>query len=777
MERKISPRIIGLTLSLMIFLAFGNVVSAFNIGDTVEVQNTGEIGLNARDSPAGDPTGWRKFDGDVGVILEGPQAAAVEGITYTWWKIRWSDDLEGWSAEGYPEGVYYLKVIAIPSPPTLVSPSNGATGESLTPTFQWNSVSNANYYGLYISKPPYGPSNLVFDSEVDYGPIYGTSFTLPSGILNNGVKYYWNMRSHNSAGWGQQFSSSWYFITEDTPTPTTTTSTTTLPTSSTTTTTTSTTTTTTVSGKTTTTTTTTSTTISTTTTTSFTTTTTLNLSPNSPQTELITVNIDDQSAIPKEIKVGESVALKFSFTNTGNIPWTFYAAVSLRKPNGDEENLPTKPVTLSPNQQGSVEWTYTVDTVGNWDVVFGVWKEAEQENSLGHTGWLDGYIKGITPVLQADYPGAELIPTDNKFTRDTREIRYIVIHYMDGTLEDTIDWFKRPESEVSAHYLVGKNGRIVQMVKEKDIAWHAGDFNEYSIGIEHEDRRGGLTDPNWATEEMYQSSAALVRYLSEKYDIPKDRTHIVGHSEISKSGKQDPGPYWDWDYYMQLVKGETRDTTPPTISTPQKYKLSPELEEIVFDAITYVEVENRNVNTWWENPNEKGSYGPAQIRKIAVDDANLPFRDIEPKFDFERVIQNEQEYRRFVLTYSGIILRDYLKIDPQTATLKDLKHVILAWTNPSYYKGYYTGEKPPLDDYQKRLERLDKFLSYKLTLPTTSTLMPTEIQPKETSQPEKPEQVPAQPATPAMNEIEKAIQPVIETVQDIIDKIRSLFGL
>jgi hypothetical protein len=43
-------------------------------------------------------------------------------------------------------------------------------------------------------------------------------------------------------------------------------------------------------------------------------------------------------------------------------------------------------------QEGTVSWTYTPDTAGNWDVVFGVWKEASQQNSLGHTGWLTGYI-------------------------------------------------------------------------------------------------------------------------------------------------------------------------------------------------------------------------------------------------------------------------------------------------------------------------------------------------------------------------------------------------
>jgi len=104
-----------------------------------------------------------------------------------------------------------------PSPPTLISPGYTYTpGEmiyTLLPTFYWTSVSNADYYGLYISKYPYGPSNLVFDSEVNYGHIYGTQFTLPTSyILPSNERFAWNMRSHNSEGWGG-FSSSKFFQT------------------------------------------------------------------------------------------------------------------------------------------------------------------------------------------------------------------------------------------------------------------------------------------------------------------------------------------------------------------------------------------------------------------------------------------------------------------------------------------------------------------------------------------------------------------------------------
>ena len=70
------------------------------------------------------------------------------------------------------------------------------------------------------------------------------------------------------------------------------------------------------------------------------------------------------------------------------------------------------------------------------------------------------------------------------------------------------------------------------MCRCKDVAWHAGNWyvNAKSIGMEHE---GFLTEPDaWYTEAMYRSSARLVKYLADKYDIPLDRQHILGHDNV-----------------------------------------------------------------------------------------------------------------------------------------------------------------------------------------------------------------------------------------------------
>jgi peptidoglycan hydrolase-like protein with peptidoglycan-binding domain len=55
---------------------------------------------------------------------------------------------------------------------------------------------------------------------------------------------------------------------------------------------------------------------------------------------------------------------------------------------------------------------------------------------------------------------------------------------------------------------------------------------------------------------MYRSSAALTSALCDRYGIPKDRAHIIGHSEAAGNDHTDPGPYWDWARYMRYVGGD-----------------------------------------------------------------------------------------------------------------------------------------------------------------------------------------------------------------------------
>jgi len=165
-------------------------------------------------------------------------------------------------------------------------------------------------------------------------------------------------------------------------------------------------------------------------------------------------------------------------------------------------------------------------------------------------------------TLSTDYGPAAWVPaSSSNYTVSNREstyqINYVVIHVAQGSYAGTISWFQNPSAQVSAHYVIrSSDGAVTQSVRDKDIAWHAGNwtYNTQSIGIEHE---GYINQASWFTDAMYRSSAALTRHLCDRYGIPKDRSHIIGHNQVPGATHTDPGPNWNWTYYMQLVTGST----------------------------------------------------------------------------------------------------------------------------------------------------------------------------------------------------------------------------
>ncbi|MER6106392.1 peptidoglycan-binding protein [Streptomyces sp. NPDC001832] len=168
---------------------------------------------------------------------------------------------------------------------------------------------------------------------------------------------------------------------------------------------------------------------------------------------------------------------------------------------------------------------------------------------------------GTTDVLtkSTDYPSALWVPADaNNFKAGrSAKVDKVIIHVTQGSYAGSISWFQNPTAEVSAHYVVrSSDGQITQMVRDSDTAYHAKSANASALGIEHE---GFVDDPSWFTDTMYRSSAALTKHLCDRYGIPKDRAHIIGHSEAPGNDHTDPGPYWDWTRYMQLVGGDTGD--------------------------------------------------------------------------------------------------------------------------------------------------------------------------------------------------------------------------
>lgn len=169
-----------------------------------------------------------------------------------------------------------------------------------------------------------------------------------------------------------------------------------------------------------------------------------------------------------------------------------------------------------------------------------------------------GSYEGDVSIMSTDYGPALWVPaSSSNYTVANREsdyaINYIIVHVTQGSYSGAISWFQNPSAKVSAHYVIrSSDGQITQMVREKDIAWHAGNwtYNTQSIGLEHE---GYVSTCSWFTDAMYRSSAALTRNIALKYGIPMDRSHIIGHNEVPGATHTDPGSCWNWTYYMELV--------------------------------------------------------------------------------------------------------------------------------------------------------------------------------------------------------------------------------
>lgn len=148
-----------------------------------------------------------------------------------------------------------------------------------------------------------------------------------------------------------------------------------------------------------------------------------------------------------------------------------------------------------------------------------------------------------------------------------RKPNYVMIHHTaQDSLAQTVKTFHSTKAGVSSHYVIGRNGKIVQMVNDLYRGHHAGagrwgndtDLNSSSIGIELDNN--GTTDP-W-TDRQIQSLIQLLTYLKKTYNIPQ--ANFIGHMDYAPTRKNDPSRfpwktlaengfgYW-YDDYLESV--------------------------------------------------------------------------------------------------------------------------------------------------------------------------------------------------------------------------------
>ncbi len=159
------------------------------------------------------------------------------------------------------------------------------------------------------------------------------------------------------------------------------------------------------------------------------------------------------------------------------------------------------------------------------------------------------------PIDPRAYVNYDLADRENDVSID-----YLVVHDTECDYEDCVRLIQTPDRFVSWQYTIrSADGHVAQHVATHNVAAHAGNWyiNMHSIGLEHEGYAAG--QGRWYTDALYRSSAELGKYLAAKYGFELDRAHVVGHEEFQSANyKWDPGPYWDWERYMELLGAPIR---------------------------------------------------------------------------------------------------------------------------------------------------------------------------------------------------------------------------
>lgn len=191
-------------------------------------------------------------------------------------------------------------------------------------------------------------------------------------------------------------------------------------------------------------------------------------------------------------------------------------------------------------------------------------------------------------------------PSPNFTPGRTGKIRSIILHRTYGSTEKTLSWCLNPRSLESYHYIISRDGSIIQLVSCQNVAWHAGwttagavpahfrgNANDFSVGIACEDCGHGKNQ-TFYTAEQTKSLIRLITTIKHSFRIRLTPDRLIGHSVIDpKRNPLDPGPYVDWERVMRatidLKISDHEDLlikkgSPETAASPNNKKIANETE-------------------------------------------------------------------------------------------------------------------------------------------------------------------------------------------------------
>ena len=171
-------------------------------------------------------------------------------------------------------------------------------------------------------------------------------------------------------------------------------------------------------------------------------------------------------------------------------------------------------------------------------------------------------------------------PNFNNKKRSRKSIKFIIIHYTGMQSErESLIRLCNPKSKVSCHYFIGKNGKILKLVDDYFIAWHAGkscwknykNLNKNSIGIELANKGHKFGYTNFKKKQL-SSLIKISKILIKKYKIKRE--NIVGHSDIAPLRKIDPGEKFPWKYLAKNKVGIWHSYNTTFLKNFRKIKVS-----------------------------------------------------------------------------------------------------------------------------------------------------------------------------------------------------------
>ena len=198
-------------------------------------------------------------------------------------------------------------------------------------------------------------------------------------------------------------------------------------------------------------------------------------------------------------------------------------------------------------------------------------------------------------------------PNFNKEKRTKTSIKFIIIHYT-GMQSERESLFRLCDKKykVSSHYFIKDNGEVIKLVKDYNIAWHAGksywknykNLNKNSIGIELTNKGHKFGYTNFKKKQL-SSLIKICQILIKKYKIKKE--NVIGHSDIAPSRKIDPGEKFPWKKLAKIKIGKWHNCKNVKLRKMRRIKISPRFKILFIKNL-------KNIGYYFINKNKRNVF-------------------------------------------------------------------------------------------------------------------------------------------------------------------------